>query len=45
MRQENTNYQNELEGYKQILDEYDEIEKRLKEERIKLDSLNSLKDN
>ena len=39
MKQENTNYQNELEGYNQNLDEYDEIEKQLKQARIKLDSL------
>ena len=39
MKQENENIQNELEGYKQSLDEYDDIEEQLKQAWIKIDSL------
>jgi phage shock protein A len=39
MLQENKSLKNELEDYKQSLDEYDDIVEQLKQARIKLDSL------
>ena len=39
MLQENKRLKNELEDYKQSLDEYDIIEEQLKQARIKLGSL------
>ena len=39
MLQENKSLKNELEDYKQSLDEYDDIVEQLKQARIKLGSL------